>query len=255
MRDNQKDKKIKDENKFKDTKVNKKTNKILLTILLILIILIIAVGIMWGGRILNKIKLDREIKLLYEKNIDTDNFNNITLQTTGEFNIVENEIKNFFKDYASMKKLFLEKVNDERIINMLSVSNYETDGPEFNDSINYINTQKEEFNKISNDFINLLEENSIISRIENKDVSEYYKNLYKSYFIEDGTLNQDITNFNADIKEATELMNKLYDNEIKLLNFLKDHKENWEILNGKLTFDSATLSTEYNNIKAQMIAG
>lgn len=243
------------ENKKNEKKEESKTNKILLTILLILIILVISVGILWGGRILNKVKLDREVKSLYEKNINEEDFNNVTSQTTGDFGIVENEIKLFFKDYASKKSAFLEKVNDERILNILSVNNYETDGPEFNESINYINTQKEEFNVISQDFINILDKENILSRIENKDISDYYKNLYKGYFLDQGELNQDIISYKEDIKDSTELMNKLYDNEIKMLNFLKENKDNWEILNGKLTFDSAELSAEYNTLKAQMIAG
>ena len=237
-----------------EKKENNKTNKVLLTILLILIILLIAVGIIWGGKILNKVKLDREIKMLYENDINTVDYNNITLQTTGDFSTVENEIKSFFKDYSSKKEAFLKKVNDEKIISMLTVENYKTDGPEFTESIKYVEDQKEEFNNISQEFINLLDKDNILSRIENKNISECYKELYKGYFFENNELNQDIVRFSNDINDSTELMNKLYETELKMLNFLKENKDNWEILNNQLTFDNEEFLKQYDELKKEILS-
>ena len=236
----------------KGTKVakKKKVNKVLLTILLIVII----VGILYGGRIINKAKLDNEIEMLSSKSIENDDFSNIELQTSGDYAIVEKAIKEFYSEYSMLRKDFLNQINDEKIQNMLTIENYKNDGPNFEESLNYIKTAQEEFNQTAENLENLLTEENIMARIENQNLSSYYINLYKNYFFEGDNLAVDLQKSYQDTVDAKELMNNLYNNETKILNFLVENNENWEIVNDKLTFDSAALSAEYNTLKTQLYA-
>lgn len=251
------------ENKAKDkikTKTNKenekvkkdeeKINKVILTILLILVILVIAIGIVFGGRIINKVKLDRELGNLADK--ETSSESNITLVTSGEFGVVEQKIKEYYDEYLDLRNQFMDKVNDEKLEDILQTENYNTDGPEFTESVNYLNTSKEEFNNIADKLLDLLSKENILSRIENESISEYYKDLYKGYFIEGDKLASTFQESYQDIKDVQSLMNNLYDNEIKILNFLTENKENWEVLDDKLTFNDDALSEEYNNMKENL---
>lgn len=240
----------------KETKVvkKKKVNKALLTIVLLLAIIVIIVGILYGGRIINKAKLDNEIDSLSSKSIENDDFSNIELQTSGNYAIVEKAIKEFYNEYSMLRKDFLNQINDEKIQNMLTIENYKNDGPNFEESINYIQTAQNEFNQTAENLENLLTEENIMARIENQNLSSYYIDLYKNYFFEGDNLAEDLQKSYQDTVDAKELMNNLYNNETKILNFLVENNENWEIVNDKLTFDSAALSAEYNTLKTQLYA-
>lgn len=241
-----------EKNKDKSEEENK-TNKIILTILLILIILVIAIGIIFGGRIINKIKLDRELGNLADKeNSSADFSNNITLVTSGEFAVVEQKIKEYYEEYLDLRKQFMNKVNDEKLEEILKTENYNEDGPEFTESINYLNKSKEEFNNIAEKLLDLLSKENIVSRIENEEISDYYKDLYKGYFLEDDEISTTFQESYQEIKDVQLLMNNLYDNESKILNFLTENEEQWEVLNDKLTFNDSSLSEEYNNMKENL---
>ena len=79
---------------------NQKVSKILLTIVLLLLIIVILVGIFFGGKVINKAKLDNEIKEVASKNIESDDFSNIQVASSGEYAIVERAIKEFYRDYV-----------------------------------------------------------------------------------------------------------------------------------------------------------
>ena len=253
------DNKAKEQNKVKANKENKKQknkkdeekiNKVILTILLILVILVIAIGIVFGGRIINKVKLDRELGNLADKETSSDS--NIILVTSGEFGVVEQKIKEYYDEYLDLRNQFMDKVNDEKLEDILQTENYNTDGPEFTESVNYLNTSKEEFNNIADKLLDLLSKENILSRIENESISDYYKDLYKGYFLEGDRLASTFQETYQDIKDVQSLMNNLYDNEIKILNFLTENAEHWEVLDDKLTFNDDALSEEYNNMKENL---
>lgn len=233
---------------------NKKVNKVLLTILLLLAIVVIIIGILYGGRVINKAKLDNEINSLASKSIENDDFSNIEINTSGEYAVIEKCIKEFYSEYSGLKKDFMNKINDEKIQNMLGIENYKKDGPEFEESLAYIASAKEEFNRIAEEISNMLTKQSIMGRIESENLDSYYTNLYASYFLDGDNLIEDLQTSYQDVQDATVLMNNLYDNETKILNFLVINKNNWEILDDKLTFNSATLSAEYNTLKTQLYA-
>ena len=241
--------KSKEEDKA-DNKAKDKINKVILTILLILVILVIAIGIVFGGRIINKVKLDRELGNLADKETSSDS--NITLVTSGEFGVVEQKIKEYYDEYLDLRNQFMDKVNDEKLEDILQTENYNTDGPEFTESVNYLNTSKEEFNNIADKLLDLLSKENIVSRIENESIGDYYKDLYKGYFSEGDRLADTFQESYQDIKDVQSLMNNLYDNEIKILNFLTENAEHWEVLDDKLTFNDDALSEEYNNMKENL---
>ena len=138
---------------------------------------------------------------------------------------------------------------------ILTTENYEQDGPEFTESINYINTAKGEFNNIADELLNLLSTENIEARIQDKDIGDYYKDLYKGYFIDNNDLSTTFQETYQDTVDDKTLMNNLYDNEIKILNFLTENKEHWEVLDNKLTFDDQELANTFNEMKSNIFVG
>ena len=231
-----------------------KLNKVILTILLILVIFVVAIGIIYGGRIINKAKLDRELENLVSKDISSVDLSNTAPVTSGEFAVVEETVKEFFKEYSDLRQQFMEKVNDSQLQSILTTENYEQDGPEFTESINYINTTKGEFNNIADELLHLLSIENIEARIKDKDIGDYYKDLYKGYFIDNNDLSTTFQETYQDTVYDKTLMNNLYDNEIKILNFLTENKEHWEVLDNKLTFDDQELANTFNEMKSNLYA-
>ena len=231
-----------------------KLNKVILTILLILVIFVVAIGIIYGGRIINKAKLDRELENLVSKDISSVDLSNTAPVTSGEFAVVEQTVKEFFKEYSDLRQQFMEKVNDSQLQSILTTENYEQDGPEFTESINYINTAKEEFNNIADELLNLLSTENIEARIKDKDIGDYYKDLYKGYFIDNNDLSTTFQETYQDTVDDKTLMNNLYDNEIKILNFLTENKAHWEVLDNKLTFDDQELANTFNEMKNNLFS-
>ena len=229
-----------------------KLNKVILTILLILVIFVVAIGIIYGGRIINKAKLDRELENLVSKDISSVDLSNTAPVTSGEFAVVEETVKEFFKEYSDLRQQFMEKVNDSQLQSILTTENYEQDGPEFTESINYINTAKGEFNNIADELLNLLSTENIEARIQDENIGDYYKDLYKGYFIDNNDLSTTFQETYQDTVDDKSLMNNLYDNEIKILNFLTENKAHWEVLDNKLTFDNQNLANTFNNMKANL---
>lgn len=232
-----------------------KLNKVILTILLILVIFVVAIGIIYGGRIINKAKLDRELENLVSKDISSVDLSNTAPVTSGEFAVVEQTVKEFFKEYSDLRQQFMEKVNDSQLQSILTTENYEQDGPEFTESINYINTAKGEFNNIADELLHLLSTENIEARIKDKDIGDYYKDLYKGYFIDNNDLSTTFQETYQDTVDDKTLMNNLYDNEIKILNFLTENKAHWEVLDNKLTFDDQELANTFNEMKGNLFIG
>lgn len=232
-----------------------KLNKVILTILLILVIFVVAIGIIYGGRIINKAKLDRELENLVSKDISSVDLSNTAPVTSGEFAVVEQTVKEFFKEYSDLRQQFMEKVNDSQLQSILTTENYEQDGPEFTESINYINTAKGEFNNIADELLHLLSTENIEARIKDKDIGDYYKDLYKGYFIDNNDLSTTFQETYQDTVDDKSLMNNLYDNEIKILNFLTENKAHWEVLDNKLTFDDQKLANTFNEMKGNLFIG
>ena len=137
---------------------------------------------------------------------------------------------------------------------ILTTENYEQDGPEFTESINYINTTKGEFNNIADELLHLLSIENIEARIKDKDIGDYYKDLYKGYFIDNNDLSTTFQETYQDTVDDKTLMNNLYDNEIKILNFLTENKAHWEVLDNKLTFDDQELANTFNEMKSNLYA-
>lgn len=245
-------KKEKRKQEINNRKTKNKLNKVILTILLVLVILVVAIGIIYGGRIINKAKLDRELENLVSKDIASEDLSNSVSVTFGEFAVVEQTVKEYFKEYSDLRQQFMDKVNNEKLQNILTPENYEQDGPDFTESINYINTAKEEFNSIADKLLDLLSKENIEARIQDKDIGDYYKDLYKGYFIENNDLSATFQESYQDTMDDKTLMNNLYNNEIKILNFLTENKGHWEVLDNKLTFDNQELTNTFNEMKSNL---
>lgn len=227
----------------------KKSNNILIIAVVIVIAIIVIIAVMFGGKISSKAILDKEIKDLFSGKTSAEN---IEIRTTGDYAIIEKAIKEYYKNIVDTQKEFMEKIEDDKIQTMLTIENYQKDGPEFKESKEYINSAKTGFNEVADKLAELISTEVIMAQIEDKNLNDTYTKLYKSYFFEGEDLGEQFEEIYTEIDDTKTLMNNLYDTELKILNFLSDNKTHWKVEGAKISFDSTSLLAQYNTLKVQL---
>ena len=89
-------------------------------------------------------------------------------------------------------------------------------------------------------------EEKVFLCVFDKNLNLLERSVYWSFFT--------LKNKLSDVEYAYNLMNKLYDNEIKILNFLTENKEHWRADETRLVFDNPVLSAQYNSMKTLLYA-
>ena len=136
-------------------------------------------------------------------------------------------------------------INDEKMNNILTVNNYQENGPSFSDTFGYLSETKQKVLNLEASMLNDLEVNTIMSYIINEDLEDSYIDLYGSLeFAQEKNINQNKENVENTVDE---FVNQIEGME-KVLNFLSEHKNEWKITDDMIVFDDTSLSNEYNDM-------
>lgn len=199
-------------------------------------------------------KVQREIKEIYDLiyNSDEETYDLETIYTKLD-DVVSNDgyaiVEIVAKDYLSDvfdKILELEDIiNDERMNNVLTVTNYKEDGPNFTDTINYLDETKQKVLNLKASMLGDLEVNTIMSYIINEDLEESYIDLYGTLeFAKESNINKNKEN----IESAVDSFVSQIEGMEKVLEFLSKNKNEWKINDDMIVFDDTSLSNEYNDM-------
>lgn len=199
-------------------------------------------------------KVQREIKEIYDLiyNSDEETYDLETIYTKLD-DVVSNDgyaiVEIVAKDYLSDvfdKILKLEDIiNDERMNNVLTVTNYKEDGPNFTDTINYLDETKQKVLNLKASMLGDLEVNTIMSYIINEDLEESYIDLYGTLeFAKESNINKNKEN----IESAVDSFVSQIEGMESVIDFLIENKNEWEINDDMIVFDDTSLSNEYNDM-------
>lgn len=199
-------------------------------------------------------KVQREIKEIYDLiyNSDEETYDLETIYTKLD-DVVSNDgyaiVEIVAKDYLSDvfdKILELEDIiNDEKMNNILTVPNYQEDGPNFTDTINYLDETKQKVLNLKASMLGDLEVNTIMSYIINEELEESYIDLYGSLeFAKEKNINKNKEN----IESAVDSFVSQIEGMEKVLEFLSKNKNEWKINDDMIIFDDTSLSNEYNDM-------
>lgn len=165
--------------------------------------------------------------------------------TTGDYGKVENAAKTYLKDVIQLNLELIDLVKDERIGNMLSVENYEEDGPEFTNTKTYLDTTIQRLEEMKTDYAEYMAEEKIMSYIQNENLDEYYNELYRKIMGE--SQYEEIT---ASLNDLIDVLNK----SNNIIDFLKENSGSWKIQNDMIVFSTNELIDEYNNLVNELAA-
>lgn len=221
---------------------NKK--KFFLVFLFILLDMFLLIGylVIRDATMLNDLK--KEVRSLSKLDITKDRYNK-SIKTSGDYAVVEKSIKTYLDDYAVLLQDVLSVVKDPKLVKILSYDNYSKDGPEFTESLKYLEDTKKEFNDNIDTLLGNLEEDKIKNYINDKVDDPYYRNLYIELMLtekrkEDFQQTKDLLN------DTKSKVNNVLDTSTEVLTFLKNNKDNWVLEDNEIKFKNRDLYNQYN---------
>ena len=224
---------------------------------IIAIVLVAIVGI--GILVVNDFKQEdilRQEMLEFEnltraENIDFDKIDQKIreIKTTGDYGVLEKAMKDYLADVVNATVSIADVLNDEKIVNALTPENYMEDGPDFVQTKQFLEEAKGEIEKNKTEVLKLLSNEGAMSYIENKNLDQYYIDLYKEIALsEDTAIEED----NADLEDSLNEVARILDIETHVINLLSENKNGWEIHDQNIVFNNETLQNQYNEYISQL---
>ncbi len=225
--------------------------------IVLVIILIIAIGI--GIFVVKDMKQEdtlREEMLAFEnltraETIDVEQIEQRIreLKTTGDYGIVEKAVKEYLADGVNASIEVADILNDERLVNILTPENYKEDGPEFVQTKQFLQEAKEKVETNKAKLVELLSEEKVMSYIEGKNIDQYYIDLYKELALAaESSTEEDKQEVETAMNEVTQML----EIQTQIINFLAENKQNWEIQDDTIVFNSQALQNQYNDYINQL---
>ena len=222
----------------------KKRIAIIIAILLIFVIsmlVIIIPSMVQRNKLVAEAKaLDAVIRV---DEVDQEKLNEILNRkmTKGGYAVVEDAYKRFSNDLHVVYTEILTKLSDEKIKQMLTIDTYKNDGPEFSNSIAYVEQMKKDLTELNTKYYNLLTDESVLSYIP-----EGFDENYVSYYIK-FTRKYVGENDSRSVEKSINKIIELLDKQIDILNFLKANKKQWQVTDKGLSFSNEELTNAFND--------
>ena len=229
--------------------IMKKTSKLTIGIILSLASLFMIAIISFGAIVFycayQEIKIEEElseIDYLINNNIDDYRIDTMLKNyvSSGDYLAVEKATKNYLQDilYYARK---LEDINDnEELIMVLSMENFDTDMPDFLESQRIIDDMTVEIEDLLENITHLLQEDTIYSYLEDN-VFVYFREYYKELVYDDTLYKENIYSVESDLNFILSVFN-LYD---EFYTFLRDNQNDWVVDGDYIYFANETLEEEY----------
>lgn len=213
-------------------------------------IILILIGVLVGKDLKQESNLKKELNEISEMVSDPDgDFKEIsrrlnTTVTTGDYQKIEKAAKKYFTDILDNLIDIVTVLNDERITNILTVDNYVNDGKEFLSTRKYIKDTKEKLITGRDSYYELLTEEKVMTYLDGLTIDDYYRDFYRNEII------GDIENEKNDktVEKAINQIIDMLDDSEKIINFLVDNKNAWEVEGDTIVFDTNELVDQYNNL-------
>lgn len=225
-------------------------NKIIIIVVIIVLLLATVIGYIVIKNLNEEEKLRKELEyineLVTEENIDIDKINTALNRniTSDDYKVVESSYKEYLKDIFDCMKKITDTINDERLVNVLTANNYKNDGPEFLSSKKYLEEAKQILIENKNKYYEYLSEQKAMSYIENKNLDEYYINLYKDELVGSIYEEKNDKTMESSINEIIDII----DVSQEVLTFLSNNKNSWEVKDNQIIFDDENLSSKYSEL-------
>ena len=230
----------------------KRTSKLTIGIILTLSSIFVIAAIFFGSVIFysvnQELKIENDLSEIdylvnydmFDPRID-DLLNNYV--SSGNYLVVEKATKEYLKDILYYARRIDELNDNEEFIMVLSMENFYSDMPEFNDSLRIIADVSLEITDIQENFVNLLQEDVVLSYL-NDNIFSYYKDYYKELIFDADSIEDDALTIESNLDFVLSVLD-LYE---EFYTFLSDNKDDWIVDGEYIYFSNTDLEEEYLDI-------
>lgn len=230
----------------------KRTSKLTIGIILTLSSIFVIAAIFFGSVIFysvnQELKIENDLSEIdYLVNYDmfdpriNDLLNNYV--SSGNYLVVEKATKEYLKDILYYARRIDELNDNEEFIMVLSMENFYSDMPEFNDSLRIIADVSLEITDIQENFVNLLQEDVVLSYLDDN-IFSYYKDYYKELIFDTDSIEDDALTIESNLDFVLSVLD-LYE---EFYTFLSDSKDDWTVDGEYIYFSNTDLEEEYLDI-------
>lgn len=175
------------------------------------------------------------------------------IKTKGGYAIVEETLKNYLNEVLTTAQEAENLYQEEEIENILSAENIKTDGPEFVKTKAKIAEMKKAGEEYIEKLINLCSEEKLLAAIDEKEVDDYYKELYKQ-LATDEEAGKEVEETVRELEKSKTTLTSAFDYLNSIVEFLSNNKSSWEIEDNQIVFYSQQKLDEYNALLSAMPA-
>ena len=230
----------------------KRTSKLTIGIILTLSSIFVIAAIFFGSVIFysvnQELKIENDLSEIdylvnydmFDPRID-DLLNNYV--SSGNYLVVEKATKEYLKDILYYARRIDELNDNEEFIMVLSMENFYSDMPEFNDSLRIIADVSLEITDIQDNFVNLLQEDVVLSYLDDN-IFSYYKDYYKELIFDADSIEDDALTVESNLDFVLSVLD-LYE---EFYTFLSDNKDDWIVDGEYIYFSNTDLEEEYLDI-------
>ena len=156
--------------------------------------------------------------------------------------VIENTQTHYHSAY--LISTIADILNDENLVNILTVENYLKDGKDFIKSKQYINDTKNKLNEYKNTYLEFFTEEKAMSYINDKNLDEYYIELYREEYVGDIEHDNGTEEVEKSLNEILDMLN-IYE---EVINMLSNNQEEWTIEGSYIVFNRDELSNKYDEL-------
>lgn len=224
--------------------------KLCYSFIFIILILVIVFGYFFVNRRVQEDKLFTDVSQITKINY-IEKYRFPTSSVSGQYLEVEDYIEKFLKSFSKQASKVISYGEDSKLEKLLSVDNYSEDGPEFLDSIAYIEERESDFQQDMNRLLLYFDKSYVRNYISDCNLSSYYKKLFNQAMFHEGIYNQ-LFSLKEDFLDSSSYIEQIYEGSLDVLDFLRSHSSDWKIEGDEIQFSTEELVNQYQDLVSKI---
>ncbi len=169
------------------------------------------------------------------------------IKSKGSYAIVEQTLKEYLNETLETSKKAPEIIKSEDIENLMSFENIKNDGPEFTQTKAKIAEMRKAGEEYIEQLLSLCDTERFLTVIEDKGVSDYYKEVYRKLAVDEET-EKELNETREKGEKAKKQITASFDYIESLFNFLSEHKSDWTIMGSQIMFYNQSVLNQYQEL-------
>lgn len=179
--------------------------------------------------------------------VDQDAKIDMEIKTKGSYAVVEQTLKEYLNETLETSKKAPEIIKTEDIEKLMSFENIKNDGPEFTQTKAKIAEMRKAGEEYIEQLLSLCEKERFLTVIDDKDISDYYKEIYKKLAVDEET-EKELNETKEKGEKAKKQITASFDYIENIFNFLSEHKSDWTIMGNQIMFYNQSVLNQYQQI-------